>query len=268
MLASSSGASISSSRQNGLGLYLKIANMSAIAVSAFSPPERSCTLWSRLPGGWAIDVDSALELIVLVEQHQPGAPAAEQRAEGALEVLVDRRERLAEALLRGLVDLLDRVVGGGNRVDEILALRGQERVARLEVVELIDGHHVDGAHPLDLRAQVGDHLVRGHGRRRRRRGSRPARRVAAHCRTLPLPPPPHRARRRPASGWRAHRSRSSSSISGADVFDGGLHGFKAGLCEMREIGFRGRARDIEAARPRRGRSRPAVAPRECGSPAQ
>src|SRR6185436_9786343 len=50
-LASSSGASISSSRQNGLGLYLKIANISAMAVSAFSPPESSCTLCSRLPGG-------------------------------------------------------------------------------------------------------------------------------------------------------------------------------------------------------------------------
>ena len=44
MLASSSGASISSRKQNGLGLYLKIANMRAIAERAFSPPERSCTL--------------------------------------------------------------------------------------------------------------------------------------------------------------------------------------------------------------------------------
>ena len=54
MLASSSGASISSSTQNGLGLYLKMPNISAIAVSAFSPPESSCTLCSRLPGGCAM----------------------------------------------------------------------------------------------------------------------------------------------------------------------------------------------------------------------
>src|SRR5437868_4583229 len=39
MLASSSGASISSSTQNGLGLNLNIANISAMAVSAFSPPD-------------------------------------------------------------------------------------------------------------------------------------------------------------------------------------------------------------------------------------
>ena len=38
-------------------------------------------------------------------------------------------------------------------------LRGQERVARLEVVELIDRHHVDGAHPIDLGAEIADHLV-------------------------------------------------------------------------------------------------------------
>ena len=54
MFASSSGASISSSRQNGLGRYLKMANISAIAVSAFSPPDSSCTLCSRLPGGCAM----------------------------------------------------------------------------------------------------------------------------------------------------------------------------------------------------------------------
>ena len=69
--------------------------------------------------------------------------------------------------LRRLVDLLDRVVGRGDRIDEVLALRGQERVARLEVVELIDRHHVDRAHPLDLGAEVGDHLV---GRHRPRAG--------------------------------------------------------------------------------------------------
>ena len=54
MLASSSGASISSSRQNGLGRYLKIANINDIAVSAFSPPDSNWTFCSRLPGGCAM----------------------------------------------------------------------------------------------------------------------------------------------------------------------------------------------------------------------
>src|SRR5688572_30916140 len=52
----------------------------------------------------------------------------------------------------------------GDRVDEVLALGGQERVARLEIVELVDRHHVHRAHLFDLGAEVGDHLVGGHRR--------------------------------------------------------------------------------------------------------
>ena len=54
MLASSSGASTSSSRQNGAGLSWKIANTSAIAVSAFSPPDSRWIVLFFLPGGCAI----------------------------------------------------------------------------------------------------------------------------------------------------------------------------------------------------------------------
>ena len=151
MFASSSGASISSSRQNGLGLYLNRPNISAIAVSAFSPPDSSCTLCRRLPGGCGDDLDAALERIVFVEQRQAGAAAAEQRAERLLEVRVDGGERLGEALPRRLVDALDRFAGLRDRVDEVLALRREERVARLELVELLDRHHVHRAEPIDLR---------------------------------------------------------------------------------------------------------------------
>ena len=52
--ASSSGASTSSSRQNGAGLSWKIANTSATAVIAFSPPDSSEMLDTRLPGGRAM----------------------------------------------------------------------------------------------------------------------------------------------------------------------------------------------------------------------
>ncbi len=54
MLASSSGASTSSRMQNGAGLSWKIANTSATAVIAFSPPESSEMLLTRLPGGRAM----------------------------------------------------------------------------------------------------------------------------------------------------------------------------------------------------------------------
>ena len=52
--------------------------------------------------------------------------------------------------MRGLVDPLDRLGGLRDRVDEILALRRQEGVARLELVELLDGHHVHRTETIDL----------------------------------------------------------------------------------------------------------------------
>src|SRR5205085_4982140 len=95
------------------------------------------------------DLDPALERIVLVEQREAGAAAAEQRAERLLEVGVDRRERLAEALARRLVDAPDRFARLRDRLDQILALRRQEAVARLELVVLLDRHHVHRAATLD-----------------------------------------------------------------------------------------------------------------------
>ena len=54
VLASSSAASTSSSRQNGLGLLRNMANNSATAVSVFSPPDNSEMLRSSFPGGLAV----------------------------------------------------------------------------------------------------------------------------------------------------------------------------------------------------------------------
>src|SRR6266508_4941929 len=54
MFASSKGASTSSKMQKGEGRYWKIAIRRAIAVSAFSPPERSRIDWFRFPGGCAM----------------------------------------------------------------------------------------------------------------------------------------------------------------------------------------------------------------------
>src|SRR5574344_2065746 len=54
-LASSNGASTSSSTQNGAGFKRKIAKTKAKAVSAFSPPESKAKELLRLPGGRAIN---------------------------------------------------------------------------------------------------------------------------------------------------------------------------------------------------------------------
>ena len=104
------------------------------------------------------DLDAALERIGLVEQRQAGAAAAEERAEKILEVAVDRSEGLGKPLSGGLVDALDGFGGLGNRVDEILALGGQKGMARLELVVLLDRHHVHRPESIDLRAQASDRL--------------------------------------------------------------------------------------------------------------
>src|SRR5204863_9985295 len=95
-----------------------------------------------LAGRLGDDLDAALERIGLVEQRQAGAAAAEQRAEGLLEIAIDGRERLGEPLARRFVDALDRFAGLRDRVDEVLPLRAQEGMAGLELVELLDRHHV------------------------------------------------------------------------------------------------------------------------------
>ena len=64
MLLSSSGASTSSSRQNGAGFKSKIENTSATAVSAFSPPDSWLMVLLRLPGGRAMtDTPAARRLL-------------------------------------------------------------------------------------------------------------------------------------------------------------------------------------------------------------
>jgi len=62
------------------------------------------------------------------------------------------REGFDEARTRRLVDAPDRLARLGDGVDEILALGGQEHVAGLELVELLDRHHVHRPEAIDLRA--------------------------------------------------------------------------------------------------------------------
>ena len=56
------------------------------------------------------------------------------------------------------VDLLDGLTRLRDRVDQILALRGQKAVARLELVELLDRHHVHRTQPVDPGSQPCDRL--------------------------------------------------------------------------------------------------------------
>ena len=104
--------------------------------------------------------------------------------------------------LRRLVDALDRFAGLRDRVDEVLALRRQERVARFELVELLDRHHVHGTEAIDLGFQRRNGVFgREAGRRNELRGRElchrrpPQRRLTSRPRT-PLRRLPPRQRRR------------------------------------------------------------------------
>jgi hypothetical protein len=72
-LASSSGASTSSSRQNGAGLSWKIANTSAIAVSAFSPPDSRWMVLFFLPGRLGHHLHAGVQDLV-AGHHQRALP--------------------------------------------------------------------------------------------------------------------------------------------------------------------------------------------------
>jgi hypothetical protein len=109
-LASSSGASTSSSRQNGLGLIRKIAKIRLTAVSAFSPPDSSSRLRTCLPGGWATISTPVPSMILRSVSTQPRRPAAEQPREDLLEHVVDRLNVSTKRSRRRLVDLLDRLL--------------------------------------------------------------------------------------------------------------------------------------------------------------
>ena len=133
-----------------------------MAVSAFSPPDSSITLCRRLPGGCATMSMPLSSGSDSSSSMMPALPPPNSVENVAWKFVVDRGERFAEARVRRFVDLADRLVGLRDRVDEVLVLRGQEDVALLELLRLLDRHHVDRAHALDLFAQLGDRLFRGH----------------------------------------------------------------------------------------------------------
>ena len=106
VLLSSSGASTSSSRQNGAGLSWNIANTSAIAVSAFRRREqvdRRILLARRL----CHDLDAGIEDLV-AGHDQLCLAAAEQGREQLAEVAVHRVVGRLQQVARLAVDAADR----------------------------------------------------------------------------------------------------------------------------------------------------------------
>src|SRR5471030_2902799 len=105
-LWSSSGASTSSSTQIGAGLVRNTAKISAKAVSACSPPDKSDSVAGFLPGGLAMisrPASSGSSLSISCNSAVP----IEQLGEQLLEMFVDLLERGQQPLARLAVEALD-----------------------------------------------------------------------------------------------------------------------------------------------------------------
>ena len=176
---------------------------------------------------------------------------------------VDRRERLAEALPRRLVDALDRLgwSARSSRSDPCAAWSGTAWRG-LELVELLDGHHVH--------RDRGDRSCAQRRRSLPRRRARCVRRHDGGIRTgRSVPPAP-----RPSDGG-VSRSSSSSGSSAASMTSVGRRLPSRSSCststttsssvaltassqvwrEVRQIGLRRSRARHRARRPRRGSRR-------------
>src|SRR4029079_13134061 len=85
-----------------------------------------------------VDLQTAVEGILVLHEADVAASAAEEQGERLVEVGADGFEGLDEALARGPVDAADRLLEGLDRVGEVLLLLLEERVALLELLELLD----------------------------------------------------------------------------------------------------------------------------------
>src|SRR5438094_903423 len=197
--------------------------------------------------GWLRDdLDAALERIGFVEQRQPGAAATEQRAERLLKIAIDGEERFRETLTRRFVDPPDRFARLRDRFDEIVALRRQEPVALVELVELLDRHHVHRTEPLDPAPQRCDRLLGAHRAllRDRDRIFRDVRlQPDITRRVLVLV---DRLLGAQSRGVRNGLPRRFELLDLAEhLVERGIDGILAGVREVRQIAFGRRPRDVE-----------------------
>ena len=91
------------------------------------------------------DLDARFQDVFAFLQQQVGLAAAEELAEGFVEVRLDGFESLLEQAAAVPVDARDDVLEAGARRVQVLELRLEEGVARLEFLLFLQGAHVHGA---------------------------------------------------------------------------------------------------------------------------
>ena len=129
-------------------------------MSAFSPPDSRSTFCSFLPGGDAMmSMPLSLTFSSSVRRISPEPPPNSVRKH-CLKFSLMARKASEKRVPGELVDLLNRLLGVPNRIEQILALGGEEVLAELGFLELFEGREIDGAEVLDLRSGL---LVRALG---------------------------------------------------------------------------------------------------------
>ena len=173
MFASSSAASTSSRTQNGTGRTSSIANSSATAVRARSPPDSiasACGLLARRPGH---DLDAGRAEVASGRSATAGRSRRRTAARTAARTRVSSAANVVRnwsAIIVSSSAMSSRVVG--DRRAQVGALRLERLEAGLELGVLVDGERVGGAELVVAAAQLGEPA----GRRRRlgRRLGRPS----------------------------------------------------------------------------------------------
>lgn len=137
----------------------RIANSSAIAVSARSPPEQLQVL-QLLARRLGEDVDARIEDPLGIGQRQIGAAAAEQLGEDDDKMPADLLERLPEALRHLVLHLADDLVQRRLGLHQILALAVEELEALAHPLILLDRAEIDLAEAGDAALQLAHRALR------------------------------------------------------------------------------------------------------------
>ena len=119
-----------------------------------SPPESSETLCKLLAGRLGDDLDAAFQGIVLVDEQEIGAPAAEKLGKHHLKIFANLGEGVGEKLLRGPIDFQDYGMELGLGIDQIGVLLLEENLTLFELVVFLNGVEIDRTHRLDALRQI------------------------------------------------------------------------------------------------------------------
>ena len=120
------------------------------------------------------DLDPAVERIVLVEQRQIRAPAAEQLGKHFTKIRANLFKRVGKEFPCSGIDARDDVEQLAPRIREIGVLRFVTFVTLLEFIELVDSIQIYGTHVVELGSKFSNNFFqiwRGQLRGARRRGS-------------------------------------------------------------------------------------------------